>query len=135
MSKYEYQIEAKVRDYECDLFGVVNNANYLHYLEHTRNEFLFSLGLGLSDLKKKGINTLVARISISFKVPLKSGDYFVSKLRLKKEKFKYVFFQEIFRKQDNKLSARATVEVVSTINGHLSNCELIDEVFKPYLSE
>ena len=44
MKTYVYQHEDKVRDYECDLQGVVNNANYLHYMEHTRHEFLLSLG-------------------------------------------------------------------------------------------
>ena len=38
MKTYVYQHEDKVRDYECDLQGVVNNANYLHYMEHTRHE-------------------------------------------------------------------------------------------------
>ena len=32
MSQYIYELEMKVRDYECDLQGIVNNANYQHYL-------------------------------------------------------------------------------------------------------
>ena len=40
---YIYELEMKVRDYECDLQGIVNNANYQHYLEHTRHEFLTSV--------------------------------------------------------------------------------------------
>ena len=45
MSQYIYELEMKVRDYECDLQGIVNNANYQHYLEHTRHEFLTSVGI------------------------------------------------------------------------------------------
>lgn len=33
--KYVYEREMEVRDYELDAEGIVNNANYLHYLEHT----------------------------------------------------------------------------------------------------
>ena len=47
---YIYELEMKVRDYECDLQGIVNNANYQHYLEHTRHEFLTSVGISFAAL-------------------------------------------------------------------------------------
>ena len=37
MEKVLFRHEMKVRDYECDIQGVVNNANYQHYLEHARH--------------------------------------------------------------------------------------------------
>ncbi len=40
MSKYIFETKMEVRDYECDIEGIVNNANYLHYMEHTRHLFL-----------------------------------------------------------------------------------------------
>ena len=43
--KYVYELKMKVRDYECDLQGIVNNANYQHYIEHTRHEFLLKAAL------------------------------------------------------------------------------------------
>ena len=84
---YSYEIEIKVRDYECDAQGIVNNANYQHYMEHTRHEFLVSQGVSFARLHEEGIDPVVARITIAFKTPLRSGDEFISKLYLKKEGF------------------------------------------------
>ena len=44
MKEYRFQTRMEVRDYECDIEGIVNNANYLHYTEHTRHRFLRSIG-------------------------------------------------------------------------------------------
>ena len=43
--EYIFELEMQVRDYECDMEGIVNNAIYQHYLEHTRHEFLASSGI------------------------------------------------------------------------------------------
>lgn len=51
---YIYELPMKVRDYECDLQGIVNNANYQHYLEHTRHEFLLSAGVSFAGLHEQG---------------------------------------------------------------------------------
>ena len=125
----------KVRDYECDLQGIVNNANYQHYIEHTRHEFLNSTGLNFARLHEEGIDPVVARLNMAFKTPLKSGDEFVSKLYLKKEGIKYVFYQDIFRLPDMKTVIKSTVEAVCLINGRLGNSELFDTTFAPFLSE
>ncbi|WP_071147639.1 acyl-CoA thioesterase [Bacteroides ihuae] len=135
MNKYIYELTLKVRDYECDLQGIVNNANYQHYLEHTRHEFLVSIGVSFAGLHEQGVDPVVARINISFKTPLKSGDEFISKLYLKKEGIKYVFYQDIFRKSDSKVVVKASVETVCLVNGRLTQSELFDRVFTPYLSE
>ncbi len=135
MDKYIYELKLKVRDYECDLQGIVNNANYQHYLEHTRHEFLLSTGIGFAKLHAEGIDPVVARINIAFKTPLRSGDEFLSKLYLKKEGIKYVFYQDIFRLPDMKVSIKSTVEVVSLVNGRLSDCALFGQIFAPYLHD
>lgn len=133
--KYIYELEMKVRDYECDLQGIVNNANYQHYLEHTRHEFLTSLNVSFAQLHKGGIDPVVARINMAFKTPLCSDDWFISKLYLKKEGIKYVFYQDIVRKSDGKLSLKAVVEIVCLINGRLNSCEFFDKLFAPYFTE
>ena len=134
MEKYIYELKLKVRDYECDLQGIVNNANYQHYLEHTRHEFLTSTGMSFAKLHEQGIDPVVARLTMAFKTPLRSGDEFISKLYLKKEGIKYVFYQDIFRASDMKIVIKATVETVCIVNGRLSVSSLLDQKFESYLN-
>lgn len=131
---YIFELKMKVRDYECDAQGIVNNANYQHYLEHTRHEFLLSVGVSFAELHRQGVDPVVARISMAFKTPLRSGDEFLSKLYLKKEGIKYVFYQDIFRKSDGKVAIKSVVETVCVVNGRLSGSELFDKLFAPYFS-
>ena len=126
---YIYELEFKVRDYECDLQGIVNNAVYQNYLEHTRHEFLLDRNLSFSALHEQGIDAVVARIEIAFKSPLRSRDEFISKLNVKKDGVKYVFNQLIVRKSDNKLCASAKVTTVVVIEGKLTdNFQPFDEL-------
>lgn len=125
---YIFELEMKVRDYECDLQGIVNNANYQHYIEHTRHEFLLSKGISFADLHAKGIDAVVARLNMAFKTPLKSGDFFVSKLRLVKDGIKYVFYQDIFRLPDMKCCIKSQVDTVCLINGRLGTNEELDQI-------
>ena len=135
MEKYIYELRLKVRDYECDLQGIVNNANYQHYLEHTRHEFLTSVGVSFAKLHEEGVDPVVARLTMSFKTPLRSGDEFISKLYMKKEGIKYVFYQDIFRASDMKVVIKATVETVCLVNGRLSDSTLFDQIFAYYLNK
>ena len=128
MMSYVYELKMKVRDYECDLQGIVNNANYQHYTEHTRHEFLLSRGISFSELHKKGIDAVVARLTMQFKTPLTSGDEFASRLRVKKEGVKYVFHQDIFRLPDEKLVMRSQVEIVCLVNGRLNTVSILDDL-------
>lgn len=132
--QYIFSLPMKVRDYECDLQGIVNNANYQHYTEHTRHEFLRSEGVSFADLHARGIDAVVARMELAFKCPLRSGDEFISRLALRKEGIKYVFRQDIFRATDNRPVLRSTVEAVCLINGQLGNCDELDQLFAKYLT-
>lgn len=122
---YDFELEFKVRDYECDLQGVVNNSVYQNYLEHTRHEFMLSIGLDFAELFERGIMAVVARIDLSYKTPLKSGDRFVSRLRVEHEGIKYMFYQDIYRLPDEKLCLKGIVTTTSIINGRLAVSEEI----------
>lgn len=104
------EIELKVRDYECDMDHVVNNAVYLNYLEHARHEFLRGLGIKFGDLSKRGISLVVTRIEADFKASLTSGDSFVVRTELqRKGRLRLQFVQHIHRAPDNRLMLSALV--------------------------
>jgi|MGYP002519590596 acyl-CoA thioester hydrolase len=130
---YIFTHEMKVRDYECDLQGVVNNANYQHYMEHARHEFLETLGVNFGKLHEDGIDAMVAKITIEYKLPLRSGDKFVIGINLQRQGAKIVFTQDLFRLSDGKLCTKGIVETICLENGRLTRGEIFDEVFKDYL--
>ncbi len=128
---YLFELEMKVRDYECDLQGIVNNANYQHYTEHTRHEFLQSRNISFADLHAQGIDAVVARINMAFKTPLTSGDRFVCKMNVKMDGIKYVFHQDIFRLPDMKCCLKCQVDIVCLINGRLGTCPELNALVPP----
>lgn len=133
MKDYVFETRMEVRDYECDIEGIVNNANYLHYTEHTRHLFLKQCGLSFAEMHQQGVDAVVARMQLEFKVPLRCDDEFISRLWIEKEGIKYIFHQDIFRASDEALSFRGKITLVCLVNGRLSGSEAYDAAFAPYL--
>ena len=131
--RYIFEEHFKVRDYECDLQGVVNNAVYQHYLEHTRHEFFKTIGLDFAKLHSEGIDALVSKVEIRYRYPLRSGDAFVCRLDVEKHgRLKYVFYQDIYRLPDEKLIVEGIVTGTTTVNGKLSPSERVDRAFNEF---
>jgi acyl-CoA thioester hydrolase len=126
--EYEFKLKIKVRDYECDLQGVVNNSNYQRYMEHTRHEYLASLGENFASMHAKSVDAFVSRVDIRFRSSLRSGDTFLSCLHLSKEGPKLVFHQDIFRDSDGALAASGRVEIVVVENGKLTRGTYFDDL-------
>lgn len=131
---YLFETRMDVRDYECDIQGIVNNANYLHFAEHTRHRFLKSLGVSFAELHERGVDAVVARMQLKFKAPLRSDDVMVSCMNLHKAGLKYVFEHDIFREVDGRLCFHADVELVTLINGRLGPSEDYDRAFLPVIA-
>lgn len=113
-----FELEFEVRDYECDLQGIVNNARYLNYLEHTRHKFLLSKGIDFARLHAEGIDLVVSRIEIDYKYSLTSGDRFVVRLSTHKEgHLRMIFDQEVIKLPEGKLAVKAKVVGVGLKNG------------------
>ncbi len=110
MKEFVFSTILEVRDYECDMQGIVNNSVYQNYLEHTRHLYIKSIGLDFAKLSEKGINLVVKRVEIDYQAPLTSGDRFVSKLRMERlSPLRFGFVQHIYRISDEKLIIKALV--------------------------
>ncbi|NCC98886.1 MAG: acyl-CoA thioesterase [Bacteroidia bacterium] len=128
MKNPDFELKFKVRDYECDLQGIVNNANYQHYMEHTRHEFILTKGISFADLHAKGIDAVIARVEIAYKSPLRSMDEFVSQVRVSIDGVKQIFYHEIYKFPEMRLCVRAKAENVCLINGELSICDDLNKL-------
>jgi acyl-CoA thioester hydrolase len=135
MSKKVFEIEMKVRDYECDAQGIVNNANYLHYFENTRHEFLTGLGVSFTEVHKAGIDPVITRADLQYKNSLTGGEWFISRLTVDRKGIKIIFHQSIFRKNDEILCCKGTLEAVVLIDGKLSRGDYFDLLMGEYLGE
>lgn len=117
-SEYIHSEKFSVRDYECDIQGVVNNANYQHYLEHARHEFLLLKDIGFMKLHNEGTDLIVTKVVINYRFPLKSRDKFVVRTKIRREgNVRLVFVQDIYRLPDEKIIVQAEVTGVATKKG------------------
>ena len=124
---YDFELDFQVRDYECDMAGIVNNSVYLNYLEHARHVFIRSIGLDFNELLNAGIIAVVAHADVSFKTPLRSGDSFTVKIRVEHSGVRYIFYQDIFRIPDQKLCLKGVITTTSLINGRPAITDVIVE--------
>ena len=133
MHEYIFSLEMEVRDYEIDSEGIVNNAIYLHYLEHTRHAFCRHAGFSFGQMQQRGIIPVLNRVEIEYKTPLRSGDTMVSSLWIEMQGVRFIFHQDIFNKETGRQAVAAVVSCVCLENGKLSRGEAIAEAFKHYL--
>ena len=133
MSKYIFEAHMEVRDYECDIEGIVNNANYLHYLEHTRHRLLTKTGVSFRDMHEKGIDAVVARVELRYKAPLRCDDIMISKLWVERKGPCFAFHQDIYRESDNRLCLRAVTDLVVLINGKVGYSPEYDRALTPFI--
>jgi len=113
-----FAIDLSVRDYELDAQGIVNNANYLHYFEHARHEFLRSRGLDFVAMHDAGLDAVVYKIQVEYADSLRSGDRFRVSVSVRAEgRLRLVFEQEARKEGGGALSARARVEAALVRGG------------------
>jgi len=100
----------KVRPFECDFYGHVNNAIYLNYLEFARMETLEAKGLSLAKIKDAGFILVIRQINILYKFPATVNDIITIRTSMKSYRnTTCTFYQQIVRNSDEKILVEADV--------------------------
>ena len=131
-NKYSFILELEVRDYELDCEQIVNNANYLHYLEHTRHKFCREAGMPFIEMHNRGIDAVVRKLEMEYYSPLRSGDKFLSCLNIERKGPRFLFQQDLI-KLNGEIVVKALVTIVALKDGKLSKGDEIADAFKKYL--
>ncbi len=132
MKEYIFELPMKVRDYEVDAEGIVNNANYLHYMEHTRHEFCAMAGMSFRDMHRQGLDPVVSRVEIDYRKSLGLGEEFTSCLNMERQGARFIFYQDIYNSGGD-LVVKGKVSVVATVGGRLTRGDELASFFKDYI--
>ena len=133
--KYIFTLEIAVRDYELDSEGIVNNAVYLNYLEHTRHAFIRQEGIPFSDMVSSGLMPVARRMTIDYRRPLRSGDVVLSRLWIDRKGPQIIFHQGLYDKSNGDLVAKAHVSIVCIEDGKISRGDELAARLSQYLDK
>lgn len=112
-----FEFKRKIYGYECDIYGHLNNSNYLQLLEAARAEALIAMGLPIPKLLEFGIAIFVSKIEINYIKPLEIEEIAIVRTKTNKiTKVKGIWVQEIYN-EANILCAKAIVTGVFTKEG------------------
>ena len=64
----------RVRTYELDSFGHVNNSVYLNYFEEARAEYLRQLGISFDDFARTQTQLVIVESSVKYLSPARYGE-------------------------------------------------------------
>ena len=131
---YTFVLEMTVRHYALDYQAIVNNANYLHYMQHTRHEPCASAGLTFAQMHERGIDPVLSHVEIDYFHPLRSDDRFFSCLKIARRGPRFIFIQDLYL-ADGTPVVKARITVACLENGRLTRGDVLFDAFSKYLTE
>ena len=88
--------------------------------------------MSFTEMSRRGIMPVVRKIEIEYKSSLRGGDRFISCLRVERKGARFIFHQDIIKK-DGMIAASAVVTTVSIKDDKVSRGDELAEVFGKYI--
>ena len=101
-----------VHYYETDMMGVVHHANYIHWMEEARIDFMDRLGFPYAAMEKKGIVSPVKSVACEYKSPCTFGDRITVEVSVDSFNGVVLAIRYRMRKEDGTLVCEARSEHV-----------------------
>jgi acyl-CoA thioester hydrolase len=130
-------VKLRVRSYELDSYGHVNNATYLQYLEYARVEYMKQFGINFKE-ELREYRFFVVNASLNFKAPAFLDDELEIAGSIKKiGNTSFTIKQDIYQTGTNALvlDADVTMVFIDTAGKPAAIPDSFREVLKPFLSE
>lgn len=106
------EYKRKIYGYQCDIYGHLNNANYLMIYEEARSELLLKLGYSIHKLKQMDLQIYLTRVELQFKRAVELEDKVTIKTKIVEiNRLRSTWIQQIYN-SNNQLCNEATVEGV-----------------------
>lgn len=110
-----FAINMKVRDYELDQYGVVNNAVYLNYLQHVREEWMHHIGFNSGEFAKSGNALALSECNVKYMRPLRTRDMFNSRAWVTKvSATSFHLYQELVKIEQDEQACKEEVALIAT---------------------
>jgi len=92
-----FEHRKKIYGYECDVYGHLNNANYLQVLESARSEALIEMDLPIAKLKEMGLQIFVIHFELDYLKAIDLEEWVTVKSRIMAmDRLKSTWAQEIY---------------------------------------
>ena len=102
-----FYYETQVSETDLDVFGHVNNSNYLRYFERARWHFINAKNYGLDRIQREKKGPVLLEVNLQFRRELKAQDHVLILSQCQKVEAKFMTLKQVIIREDLKLSAEA----------------------------
>lgn len=97
----------KINYHETDRMGITHHSNYVKYMEESRLDLLYQIGLAYEKFEADGVASPVVRVELDYKFPSTFGDTLTIERKVVEYTGVKAAFEYTMRNQDGKLVCKA----------------------------